>query len=915
MPRNLAIILSFFFLFLSSFAIHDENLKQIGTANAPTSPMPAQKLRCEYLENPLGIDSPSPRFSWQLNDPRPGARQTAYRVWVGTDFLAVANGLGDTWDTGGQRSDRMLIEYGGEELKPFTRYFWTVQVWDQNGKAAPPAPVVSFETGMMHRYHWEGHWVADTRDIDLKPAPYFRKTFTPSRPIRSARVYIAAAGLYELYLNGQRIGDHLLDPTYTRFDRRNLYVTHDVTQELQSGDNAIGVLLGNGWYNHQSTAVWYFHEAPWRARPKFCLDLRITYEDGSVETISSNTDWKTDLSPVIFNSIYTAEHYDARLEQPGWATPNFDDSRWKNAQNTPAPSTQITAQALHPIRAVEEIPVKSLSRINDTTYLADFGRNISGITQLTISGEAGTTFRLKHAERLDDDGRADQSNIDVHYRPTDDSDPFQTDIFILGGRGAESFRPRFNYKGFQYVEVSANRPVSLQKQNLTAYFLHSDVPPAGRIHSSNKTLNGIWSAANNSYLANLFGYPTDCPQREKNGWTGDAHIASETGLYNFDGITVYEKWLDDHRDEQQPNGVLPAIIPTDGWGYHWANGPDWTSTIAIIPWNLYLFYGDTRPLEENYDNLKRYVDHITERSQDGLTDWGLGDWVPVKSKAPKELTSSAYYYVDATILSKSARLLGKTADYEKYSALADQIKKAVNAKYLDESTGIYGDGLQTELSVPLQWGLVPEHLKTKVAENLAKRVTADDEHIDVGLLGAKAILNSLSENGHADLAYRVAAQETFPSWGWWIVNGATTLYENWPIDAKSDISMNHIMFGEISAWMYKALGGIFPDEAQPGFKNIVLKPNFVAGLDAFEAQHDGPYGTIVSKWARVKEGIEYEVVIPPNSTATLHLPGRNISVNGLALNETKEVEVKERSGMGVILQLPAGKYDFRILGL
>lgn len=913
MPRNLTIILSLFVLFLSAFTTSDKNRDLPGGTETPMTPPSAQKLRCEYLENPLGIDSPSPRFSWQLDDPRPGARQTAYRVWVGTDSLAVANGLGDIWDTGSRRSDRMLVEYNGEKLRPYTRYFWTVQVWDQEGKAASPAPVAGFETGMLQQHQWRGHWITDTRDIHLKPAPYFRKSFTPAQPIRSARVYIAAAGLYELYLNGQRIGDHLLDPTYTRFDRRNLYVTYDVTRQLQSGENAIGVLLGNGWYNHQSTAVWYFHEAPWRARPKFCLDLRITYEDGSVETVSSGPDWKTDLSPVIFNSIYTAEHYDARREQPGWATPNFDDSRWKNAQNTPAPSTNLTAQALHPIRAVEEIPASILRRINDTTYLADFGRNISGITQLTISGEAGTTFRLKHAERLDDDGRADQSNIDVHYRPTDDSDPFQTDIFILSDRGTESFRPRFNYKGFQYVEVSADRPFSLQKENLTAYFLHSDVPPAGRIHSSNKTLNGIWSAANNSYLANLFGYPTDCPQREKNGWTGDAHIASETGLYNFDGITVYEKWLDDHRDEQQPNGVLPAIIPTDGWGYHWANGPDWTSTIAIIPWNLYLFYGDTRPLEENYDNLKRYVDHITERSKDGLTDWGLGDWVPVKSKAPKELTSSAYYFVDATILAKTARLLGKTDDYEQYSALANEIKKAVNDKYLNEETGIYGEGLQTELSVPLQWGLVPEHLKRKVAENLAKRVAADDEHIDVGLLGTKAVLNALSENGHADLAYRVAAQETFPSWGWWIVNGATTLYENWPIDAKSDISMNHIMFGEISAWMYKALGGIFPDEAQPGFKNVLLKPNFVAGLDAFEAQHDGPYGTIVSNWTRVKEGVEYKVVIPPNSTATLYLPGRNILVNGLALNESKEVEVTERSGMRVTLRLPAGRYDFRVM--
>jgi len=409
--------------------------------------------------------------------------------------------------------------------------------------------------------------------------------------------------------------------------------------------------------------------------------------------------------------------------------------------------------------------------------------------------------------------------------------------------------------------------------------MHSDVPDAGQIESSNLTLNKIWEAANNSYLSNLFGYPTDCPQREKNGWTGDAHIAIETGLYNFDGITIYEKWLADHMDEQQPDGVLPAIIPTSGWGYHWANGPDWTSTIAIIPWNIYLFYGDTRLLENCYDAIKKYVDHISEIDPDFLTDWGLGDWVPVKSRSPVEFTSSIYYYVDALILSKAAKLLQQESDHIKYAELAEQIAHAINDKYLDTETGIYGSGFQTELSTALYWGIVPENYRKQVAENLANRVIADGKHIDVGLLGSKAILNALSENGYADLAYEVASQETFPSWGWWIVNGATTLLENWPVDAKKDISRNHIMFGEISAWYYKALGGIKPDSENPGFKNILLKPYFVSGLDHFEARHQGPYGEIVSAWKRSNGAIIYSAVIPPNSTALLQLEAKEISLN------------------------------------
>ncbi len=712
-------------------------------------------LQCENLVDPLGIDAAKPRLSWRLEDKRTGAAQTAYQIFVSTDSLEILTEKGSSWQTGKTNSSKQIISYSGKTLLPFTKYYWTVKVWDKDSKPSRPAKVASFETGMMEMKNWKGSWISDTRDIHLKPAPYFRKVFSATKKIRSARAYIVAAGLYELSINGEKIGSHRLDPMYTRFDRRNLYITYDITPQLLSGKNAIGVLLGNGWYNHQSTAVWDFHEAPWRARPAFCMDIRIMYEDGSIETVSTGKDWKTSLSPVIFNSIYTAEHYDSRLEQPGWNSISFIDSAWKEVIYRAAPSGNITAQVLYPIRNVEKIKPRSVNKINDTVYVFDLGRNISGVSEITVKGEAGTVIRMKHAERIYANGRADQSNIDVHYRPVGNADPFQTDIFILNGKGEQSFMPRFNYKGFQYIEVTSSSPVELNNKSLSGYFMHSDVPPVGTVTSSNPMIDKIWWATNNSYLSNLFGYPTDCPQREKNGWTGDAHIASETGLFSFDAISVYEKWMADHRDEQQANGILPSIIPTGGWGYEWGNGPDWTSTIAIIPWNVYLFYGDTKLLSDCYDNIKKYVDHITEISPSGLTTWGLGDWIPVKSQTPVEFTSSVYYFVDALILSKTAKLLGKNSDHEKYNKLASIIRIAINKKYLDETSGIYGSGFQTELSVPLQWGIVPDHLKTKVAGNLARRVEADNNHVDVGLLGSKAILNALSENGYADLAYKV----------------------------------------------------------------------------------------------------------------------------------------------------------------
>ena len=879
------------------------------SCNDKTNQCYPEQLQCEYLVNPLGIDAKTPRLKWKINDQRKGAIQQAYNIYVGTDSVDVLNGKGNMWNSQKVISEEMLVSYKGKPLEPFTKYYWTVQVWDMDGNLSKSSKIASFEMGMMQMTNWNGSWITDSRDYNIKPAPYFRKEFEITKKIITARAYIAVGGLYELEINGKRVGDHRLDPMYTRFDRRTLYVTYDVTSHLLAGENVIGALLGNGWYNHQSTAVWYFHEAPWRARPKFCLDLRITYEDGSEEIISTDKNWKTSLSPIIFNSIYTAEHYDARLEQPGWSKVRFDDSNWEESIITSSPSKNIVAQVMYPIRNVKEVKVKSVRKINSNKYIFDLGRNISGITRINVSGKRGTTLRLTHSEKLDNNGDIDQSNIDLHYRPTDDSDPFQTDIYILSGEGKETFAPRFNYKGFQYVEVVSDKPIKLTKESLVGFFMHSDVPPIGLIKSSNNTLNKIWEATNNSYLSNLFGYPTDCPQREKNGWTGDAHIAIETGLFSFDGITIYEKWLDDHRDEQQPNGVLPAIIPTSGWGYQWANGPDWTSTIAIIPWNIYLFYGDSQPLKENYENIKRYVDHIAEISPSHLTDWGLGDWVPVKSKSSVEFTSSIYYYVDALILAKAAKILKKKLDYEKYYSLSKNIADAINAKYLNTKTGIYGSGFQTELSAALFWGIVPENFRKKVAENLAKRVIADNNFIDVGLLGTKTILNALSENGYADIAYKVASQETYPSWGWWIVNGATTLFENWSIGTKSDGSQNHIMFGEIGAWYYKALGGINPDPTMPGFKNVILKPNFVVNLDQFEAKHNGPYGEIVSSWKRSEDKVVYNVTIPPNSMGTLFLAGKSVTQKAKRLVSDTQNNHENKS---FVLNLKAGTHKFII---
>lgn len=472
-------------------------------------------MLCEYLSNPLGIDALHPRLRWHLDDVRDKAMQKACRVLVSTDSLKLADkNYADCWDTGKRKTETMQFVYNGKKLLPFTKYFWKVEVWDKYGNKTS-SDIASFETGMLEMHNWRGSWISDGRDMDYKPAPYFRKEFVVNKSIYSARAYIAVAGLYELYMNGQKVGNHRLDPMYTRFDRRNLYVTYDVTKLIQEGKNAIGVLLGNGWYNHQSIAVWDFHHAPWRNRPAFCMDLHIMYADGTKDIICTDRDWRTREGGLLFNSIYTGEHYDAQAELDGWNLPGYDDSTWRESSYRSVPSTCLTAQQLHPIRSVETFVARRMTSLSDSVYVFDFGQNMSGVTSLKVTGEKGTVIRLKHGERLYSNGRVNTSNIDVYHRPVDDSDPFQTDIITLKGKGEEEFMPKFNYKGFRYVEVISSHPIKLNERSLTAYFVHSDVPQVGFIQSSDTIINRLWRATNKAYLSNLMGYPTDCPQREK----------------------------------------------------------------------------------------------------------------------------------------------------------------------------------------------------------------------------------------------------------------------------------------------------------------------------------------------------------------------------------------------------------------
>lgn len=834
-------------------------------------------LKCEYLVAPIGIDTKKPRLMW--TDEGCGKESgIKYRIRVSTDSLSLTKNTNILWESESNDANPLLVKYNGEALKSFTRYWWNVTSIDNNGEKNLSS-VSSFETAMLDSNDWIGSWITDNKDIEYPIASQFRKQIKVTKQIITARAYISAGGFFEFFINGEKIGNHMLDPMFTNYEKRCLYVTFDITKQIKQGDNILGIILGNGWYNHQPTTEWNFKNAPWRARPRFLANIHISYSDGTKDIIFTDKSWKFSDSPIVSNNIYTAEQYDANKESKDWNSITFDDTNWTPSIETVAPSDKLMSQQLHPIQVTDILRPTLLTNMGDTCYRFKFNRNIAGIIDLKVKGSKGTVLKIKHSELLYDDGSLNLSNLDYFYT-ADDNHPFQTDIVTLSGN-EDHFSPKFNYKGFQYVEVLSSKPIKISEDNISALQMHSNVPSAGNINSSNAIINKIHQACRHSYLSNLHGYPTDCPQREKNGWTGDAHIAIQLALYNFDVITIYEKWMQDFKDIQRHDGVLPAIIPAMQCCADWefGNGIDWTSAIAIIPWEIYQFYGDTHILDIMYENIKLYVDYIDKQSPNGLTTWGLGDWLAIKTQSDTEFTSSLYYYTDALILSKMASVLEKEIDHILYSQLADKIRIAINNKFFNAEKGIYCNGSQTELASALYWDIVPNIYKKRVAENLLAKVKETDYHIDTGLLGSKVILGALTNNGFAQAAYEMASKTTYPSWGYWMVNGSTTIYEGWDVsEPDTKYSLNHIMLGEIGAWFYKGLGGIYADEENPGFKHFFLRPNFVEGIDSFDAEHTSPYGKIESKWTKKQNYIEYQITVPPNSTATLSFP-ENIKEN------------------------------------
>lgn len=847
---------------MSSCGGDDERVKIVG-------------LRCEYAEEPLTIDGDSVRFTWRYESDEPVAsfRQHKVEVRIATDEASLADEENCVATSGRVRGGQMIV-LPTDSLDAESRYCWQVRGYNALEVETMVSPVAWFSTAKLHGKAWSAKWITDSYDKNYEPAPMFRKRFRLSGNVERASLYISAAGYYDAAINGSRVSDDWLDPGYTHYDKRNLYQVHDVTALVHDGDNVITATLGNGFYNeYTGMAVWQFESARWRNRPRMICELHVLYSDGRRQKVVSNSTWRTTTGEVRGNVIYAGDIIDARCAVEGWNDPAMDDNSYPAAVVCEAPSPLLVAQQMPPIRESETCEPVSVRRISDREYVFSFARNMTGVCTLRVRGEKGTRIEMEHGELLRDDGTVEMHNIDFHSHPVGDYS-LQRDIFYLRGDGLmESFTPRFHYNGFQYVTVTADRPIELDRSSLTAHFLHTDVQSVGDFRSSNELLNSLWQAVRRSYLCNLQGIPTDCPHREKNGWTADAHVSIDIGLANYDGITVYEKWIDDMIDNQREDGSISGIIPSAGWGYDDWIGPVWDAAMFIIPDALYNYYGDVRAIEKIYPVAERYLEYLAGReNEEGTVTYGLGDWCFYKTQTPSDFTTTCFYYYDQKLMARFAALTGR--DGSKYEAKAEALRELINTKYLDSETGIYSIGRVTAQAVPLALGIVPAGMEAKVAARLNDVVVEDGYTCDFGLLGSRYALRMLVKYGYVETAYKLATQTRRPSWGNWIVEGFTTPLETWALRENfSDSSANHVFFGDIAAWMQSDIAGINYDEQKPGFENIIIRPHFPAEMEWAEASYHSVRGVVRSVWHRSRNHIILEVTIPLNTTATIYTDG------------------------------------------
>ncbi len=842
------------------------------------------------------VDTAKPRFSWVPRDERRGSTQKAYRIIVSRDKESALAGVGTVWDSGKVESgENNLVRFGGADLPECTRFFWAVKIWcaatgekksgaDAVDPAESPWALSSFETAILDPDSWKSSWISMPEpefdettvllvegDINnnrhvaarLYHGIYLRSSFSLERlPVRAC-MYVCGLGYNECFVNGRRAGRNRLDPGQTDYRLRALYSVHNVTDSLRTGENALGVILGNGRYV----------DAYGFGKPRLMLQLLLEFDDGARRVVVSEGSWKTSHGPIVHNGIYSGEVYDARLEQPGWDLPGFDDSAWRPAEIVDGP--KLEAQVLPPIRVVATMPARALSSPEPGVHIFDFGQNFSGVVRLRAEGPRGTGIRIRFSELLTGSGSL---NLGTNRESQ------SSDLFILKGEGLETFEPRFTYHGFRYAELTGF-PGIPTVDTLEGLVIHTDVERTGAFLCSNQLVNRIHSNILWGQLSNLMSAPTDCPQRgERMGWLGDAQLASEEACNNFDMAGFYAKYLEDIRLAQLTDGSLSDVVPPY-WPLY-PTDPAWGSAYVTLAWAMYAMYGDLEILERHYEGMRRYVDFLDANSPGHINDslGRYGDWCPpgciYPKKTPIELTSTWYLYNDTLVFSRIAAVLGKRGEAAVYAARAAEIAAAFNAEFLladgryatvpmskiDRTVG------QTSQALPIYHDMVPAGQKERAFARLVEAVVKNaDGHIDAGIVGARYLLEVLREGGRADLAWAIVTQTSYPGWGYMVAEGATTLWERWEkLGGMGMNSHNHIMFGSVDAWFYRSLGGIVPLEA--GWRSLRIKPYAFDDLNHAGAKVDTIRGTVCASWKRSEKGFSIAVDLPVGVTAELEIP-------------------------------------------
>ncbi|HZK97017.1 MAG TPA: family 78 glycoside hydrolase catalytic domain [Prolixibacteraceae bacterium] len=868
-------------------------------------------LKCEYTTNPIGLDILKPQFSWQIQSERRGVMQTAYQLIVANPPDDLVHKDSVIWDSGKIDSSKSAgIRYAGPELESRKRYFWTVRVWNSILGLEKLSEPAIFEMGLLKTSDWQAEWIGCPASWTGRVL-YFRREFSIEEKVKQARVYISGLGYYVLYVNGKRVGDQVLDPGTTDYSKRILYSTYDITSFTER-ENALGVMVGPGWYGI----------------PKLRLQMEITLESGKREIIASSWDpyqnWLVTTGPTICSSIFDGETYDARQEKSDWNLPHckFDGNnrtdQWINAVVTDAPGGVMVSQMQEPIKIIEKLHPAIIAEPADGIFVLDAGRNIAGWAAINVKGKSGTKITLKFAESLNQDGMVNQENL---------RSAAAKDTYILRGGDHENWEPSFTYHGFRYCQVEGF-PYRPSGDDIRFQVVRSAVKSTGRFSCSNPLLNRIHEMVANTESNNLHSIPTDCPQRdERMGWLNDMTVRIEQALYNFDLSRFYMKWIDDIRDTQGADGTITDTAPFR-WGFRPADPV--SASYLLVALKSYEFYGNESIIRQNFNGLKAWVDYLHSRTDDGIVNYSYwGDWSPpeefgtpgsigsgaVSKYTPGKFISTGYLYYCAGIISQMASIIGNNEDKIHYCKIAIRIAEAINKTYWKDDIGGYGSNNQACNSFALFLGIADKYKINRVIANLVEDVKNHNFHLTTGNLCTKYLLEALTENGHADIAYKIATQDSYPGWGFMLANGATALWERWENKTGGEMnSHNHPMMGSVGSWFYKYVLGILPDIHGPGFEKFFIKPHIFNNFDFAEGEFHSIKGIIKSGWKKENGFLQMNLTIPGNSIAKVYVPTLNrekIKENNVDIDQSKGLKFLGMEDDYAIFELGSGSYHFK----